>query len=107
MKHEDGFFEGIYNTKLYYQKWSPETPKGVILIAHGLGEHSGRYMNVVDALIPEGYAIYALDLRGHGKSEGRRVHVNRFSDYIEDFSIFDKLAREENPDLPFHPQLPR
>lgn len=66
--HEDGFFKGIKDTKLYYQKWSPKTPKGVVLIAHGYGEHSGRYMNVVDTLVPEGFIVYALDHRGHGKS---------------------------------------
>ncbi len=102
MKHEDGFFEGIGDTKLYYQKWLPDTIKGVVLIVHGLNEHSGRYMNVVNALIPEGYAVYIHDGRGQGKSEGRRSHVNRFSDYMDDLGIFDELVRKENPNLPFH-----
>ena len=102
MNHEDGFFKGIKDTKLFYQKWSPDAPKGVVLVAHGYGEHSGRYMNVVDALLPEGYAVYALDHRGHGKSEGRRCHADRFTDLLDDLSIFEDIARKENPELPFH-----
>ena len=70
--HTENFFNGLDNYKIYYQKWSPkEKPKAVILIAHGYAEHSGRYMNVVNHFIPSGYQIYALDHRGHGKSEGK------------------------------------
>lgn len=100
--HEDGFFKGIRDTKLYYQKWTPDTAKGVLIIAHGINEHSGRYMNVVNAMVPEGYAVYAMDNRGHGKSEGRRYHVNRFTDYLEDLDLFEEMVRNENPNLPFH-----
>lgn len=102
MEQKEGRFEGIRNTQIYYQVWSPEDPKGLVIVIHGYGEHSGRYMNVVNALVPEGYAIWALDHRGHGKSEGKRCHVERFTDYLEDVAIFEDMARKTCPDLPVH-----
>lgn len=103
MKHKEADFVGIYDTKIYYQTWSPDdAPKGVVLVIHGYGEHSGRYMNVVNTLVPEGYTVWALDHRGHGKSGGRRCHVNRFSDFYSDVKMIEDLARKEYPDLPFH-----
>ncbi|MHA2253603.1 MAG: alpha/beta hydrolase [Candidatus Kariarchaeaceae archaeon] len=103
MNHDEGFFNGINDTQLYYQVWKPSGEfKGVLLIIHGYGEHSGRYMNVVNTVIPEGYAVFAMDHRGHGKSEGRRVYVDRFTDYLEDIEIFEKLVRSKAKEVPFH-----
>jgi len=102
MKNEENHFNGINDTRLYYQTWTPDNPKGLVIIIHGYGEHSGRYMNVVNTLVPEGYTLWALDNRGHGKSEGKRCHVNRFTDFIEDVSIFEKIARDAHPGLPVH-----
>jgi alpha-beta hydrolase superfamily lysophospholipase len=103
MEHDEGFFEGIDDTQLYFQCWKPDgVVKGVLIVIHGYGEHSGRYLNIVNTLIPEGYAVYALDHRGHGKSEGRRCYVDRFTDYLEDVEIFEKLVRGKEKDLPFH-----
>ena len=69
-----------------------------MLIAHGYAEHSGRYQNVVNHFVPKGYAVYALDHRGHGRSDGERVQVDRFSDYTTDLKTFFDLVRKENPD---------
>ncbi|MBT3226346.1 MAG: alpha/beta hydrolase [Deltaproteobacteria bacterium] len=102
MKNQENYFDGINETKIYYQTWTPDSPKGLILVIHGYGEHSGRYMNVVDTLVPDGYTVWALDNRGHGKSEGRRCHVNRFTDFLEDVQIFEKIARGAHPKLPVH-----
>jgi len=102
MKNTENSFNGINDTKIYYQTWTPDAPKGLVIITHGYGEHSGRYMNVVNTLVPEEYTIWALDHRGHGKSEGLRCYVNRFSDYIEDVAIFEKIVRDAHPDLPVH-----
>ncbi|MCK4681802.1 alpha/beta hydrolase, partial [Candidatus Bipolaricaulota bacterium] len=69
MKHKEGFFTGVRGADIYYQCWLPEgEPRAVLLIVHGLAEHSGRYMNVVDHFIPLGYAVYSIDHLGHGKS---------------------------------------
>jgi alpha-beta hydrolase superfamily lysophospholipase len=86
---------------IYHQSWLPrEEPKAVVLIAHGLGEHSGRYMNVVDLLVPAGYAVHALDHPGHGKSNGRRVYVERFQDFTATLKIYFDMIRDQQPDKP-------
>ncbi len=102
VKNQENYFDGINGTKIYYQTWTPEEPKGLVIVIHGYGEHSGRYLNVVDTLVPEGYTLWALDHRGHGKSEGLRCHVNRFTDFLEDVEIFEKIARGAHPKLPVH-----
>jgi len=99
MKHQEGNFKGYKDFNIYYQKWLPEGKiKAVLLVAHGFAEHSGRYGNVVDFFVPKGYAVYALDHRGHGRSDGERVKVDEFSDYIKDLKMFFNITRKENPD---------
>ena len=99
MKHKEGKFKGFKNFGLYYQCWLPDgSPKAVLLVAHGLAEHSGRYKNLVNYFVPKGYAVYALDHRGHGKSEGTRSYVDRFSDYLTDLKTFFDKVRKEHRD---------
>ncbi|WP_207974454.1 alpha/beta hydrolase [Parafrankia sp. BMG5.11] len=62
--------------------------RDVIAIAHGFAEHGGRYGNLVERLVPQGYALYALDHRGHGRSGGKRALVDRMAWVIEDFHRF-------------------
>lgn len=100
MKHIEGEFKGIKGLKIYYQAWIPDSIKAVIQLVHGGFEHSGRYQNVVNHLIPEGYAIYADDHRGHGRSEGLRNYVDSFDQYIEDEKLFYDLIKEQRPNLP-------
>jgi len=100
LKHIEGNFTGVKGLKIYYQAWVPDTPKAVIQLVHGGFEHSGRYQNVVNKLLPEGYAIYADDHRGHGKSEGLRNHVDSFDEFIEDEKIFYETIKEQYPNLP-------
>jgi alpha-beta hydrolase superfamily lysophospholipase len=101
MKHIEDNFIGIDEVRLYYQVWRPEkNPKAVVQVVHGLAEHSGRYINVVNALIPRGYTIYAADHRGHGKSEGIRAYVKKFEYYVKDQKTFFDLIKENEPNLP-------
>jgi alpha-beta hydrolase superfamily lysophospholipase len=94
MNHNEGRFEGLQGFSIYWQSWSPDgEPKAVLLIAHGVGEHSGRYQNVVEFFVPRGYAIYALDHRGHGKSDGERVSVESYGQYVDDLKTFFNLVR--------------
>jgi len=101
MKHIESNFVGTDDVRLYYQVWRPEkNSKAVVQIIHGLAEHSNRYMNVVNALVPRGYAIYASDNRGHGKSEGIRAYVKKFEKYVEDQKTFFELIKENEPNRP-------
>ena len=88
---------------IYYQTWLPEgEPKASLLLVHGLAEHCGRYMNVVNHLVPSGYAAYGIDHIGHGKSDGDRVFVDRFQDYIDTLKSFFDLVRKWQPEKPVY-----
>ncbi len=101
MKHQEGHFKGIRNLRIYYQCWLPESkPKAVLLIVHGLAEHSGRYMNVVNHFVPLGYAVYGIDHIGHGKSDGSRVYVQRFEDFTDTLKTFYDMIRDWQPEKP-------
>jgi acylglycerol lipase len=101
MSHQEGTFTGARNSRIYYQSWLPEgDPKAVLLVVHGLGEHGGRYGNVVDYFLPRGYGLYALDHYGHGKSEGQREYVERFSDYTQTLKIFFDQVCAAQPGRP-------
>lgn len=89
MEHVEWTLTGHDGLVLQAQGWLPEgDPRDVIVIAHGYAEHGGRYRNLVDRLVPQGYALYALDHRGHGRSGGRRALVDRMDWLIEDFHGF-------------------
>jgi len=101
MKHIEGNFEGVRNANIYYQAWLPDGKlKAVLLVVHGLGEHSGRYMNVVDRFVPIGYAVYGFDHIGHGKSDGEREIIERFDDFTDTLQIFSRIVAEWQPGIP-------
>jgi acylglycerol lipase len=94
MQHIEGNFRGVRNMNMYYQAWLPKGKvKAVLLITHGLGEHSGRYGNVVNHFVPLGYAVYAYDLIGHGKSEGAREMIKRFEDFSETLTMYCDMVK--------------
>lgn len=66
-------------------RWQPPAPvRGEILLVHGLGEHLGRYERVGAAAAARGWRVHGVDLRGHGRSAGRRGHVRSWTDYVAD-----------------------
>ena len=94
MKRVDWWLTGHRGVELYAQGWLPGGPvRDVVLISHGLAEHGGRYGNLVERLVPEGYAVYAVDHRGHGRSGGKRALVDRLVWVIEDFHRFVSEVR--------------
>jgi alpha-beta hydrolase superfamily lysophospholipase len=98
MNHIEGNFKGVRNINIYYQGWLPDRDvKAVLLIVHGLGEHSGRYMNVVNHFVPLGYAVYGLDHIGHGKSDGGREVVERFEDFTDNLTIYYNMIKVWQP----------
>jgi len=101
MKHETGKFQGARGAEIFWQSWLPEgEPKAVLLVVHGLGEHSGRYMNLVNHVLPLGYAVYGLDHFGHGNSEGTRVFVERFADFTDTLKMYFDQIHAAQPGKP-------
>lgn len=101
----EGRLIGARDVELFWQGWLPTDAgaggvTGVVLLSHGLGEHSGRYGTVVDALLPAGWAVYGVDHRGHGRSGGRRGHVEDYGDFLADFDTFRRTAAARHPGAP-------
>lgn len=91
IRHE-GHFRGYENVELFYQTWSSEErrPRATIVLTHGMSEHSECYHRTAEELVPMGWDICAWDLRGHGRSEGKRGVVGNFHNYVLDFGYFLK-----------------
>ncbi len=101
MKQGEGTFQGAGGIGLFYRCRRPEgDARAVLAIVHGHGEHSGRYENVVDSLVPRGFAVYGFDHRGHGRSPGRRGHIDSYVQYRGDVSAFLRLIESREPGLP-------
>ena len=104
VNHDQGKLITADQIELAWQAWTPPAAQGVIVVVHGLAEHSGRYRETAEYLANRSWAVIAADLRGHGQSaDGRhsgRVHVDRFSDYFHDVDAMVQLARKEHGDLP-------
>lgn len=99
-EHEE-HIEAPDGLSLYLQAWRPDRDSAAVLAAvHGQGVHGGRFRNLAEYFAPRGYAVYALDLRGHGRSEGARGHIRRFSDYLGDVSALLAAARQHEPGRP-------
>jgi alpha-beta hydrolase superfamily lysophospholipase len=86
---------------LFGQSWRPASPpRAAVLVVHGLAEHIGRYGLTAAALNDAGFAVHAVDYRGHGRSEGRRVHVDDVDDYVADVRAALAEVRRRDPGLP-------
>jgi alpha-beta hydrolase superfamily lysophospholipase len=92
---ETGSFTGDAGGEIRWKHWPPEgNVRAVVVIAHGVSEHYGRYEHVAARLTAAGYAVYALDHRGHGRSEGARVNIGRMSSTVADVGTLIALARQ-------------
>lgn len=98
--HNTGAFIGKEGYEIFFQSWSVPSPKAIVVIAHGVGEHSARYQSLAADLTAKNTSVYALDHRGHGKSGGKRGHVNSFNDYIYDLKHFIEYVSEEGKNTP-------
>jgi len=101
VQHNEGIFEAADGFKLYKQSWFPNSePKAIVIIVHGYAEHSGRYAHVGEYLVEHDYVVETFDLRGHGKSEGRKTYVKSFDEYLKDLDQFLMSTREKYPEKP-------
>lgn len=93
-------FDGVGGTRIVYDVWVPNTdPTGVVVLAHGFGEHARRYDHVAQRFGEAGLITFALDHRGHGRSGGKRVYVRSMSEYTDDFHHLVGIATAEYPEL--------
>ena len=101
IKHQSGEFLGTNKSQLYYQSWHPNfTSRAIIVIVHGLGAHGGIFANLAEFLGERRFTIYALDLRGHGRSTGQRGYINSWSEFRQDLNIFLQLIATKEKNLP-------
>ena len=96
-ERRDGWLAGADGKRLYWQAWMPAgEPACVAVLAHGVNEHSGRYAHVGERLAGDGIAVYALDHRGHGRSDGHPSFIDRLDLVVRDLGAFVARVRKEN-----------
>ncbi|MGD0153078.1 MAG: lysophospholipase [Thermacetogeniaceae bacterium] len=101
MYHSEGTFQGVRGTELYFQAWHPASPSRAVVVGmHGHGDHSGGLRNIIQHLVPQGYAWYGFDLRGHGRSPGPRGHIQKWSDLLGDLKVFLSQVRDREAESP-------
>jgi len=101
MKHSEGYFIDSRKHRIFYQAWLPEPPpKAVLLVVHGLGEHSGRYAGLAEYFVPLGYAVYGFDHIGHGRSDGERLYIACFQELAETLAGFFAYVIQREGDAP-------
>ena len=94
-RHEEGFLNSADHLRLYWQRFTPERARATVVVLHGGGDHCGRYPALTAALVRAGFQAALVDFRGHGQSDGRRWHVDGFSDYLHDVAAFvAKLSQD-------------
>jgi acylglycerol lipase len=99
-EHVEGRLDGAGGIELYWQAWLPSSEaRAVVVISHGVSEHSARYAHVGERLAGAGYAAYAVDHRGHGRSQGERVMVDA-DEVVADLRAFIDLAAARHPGRP-------
>ena len=100
MTENSTFFLSSDGTKLHTESWKIINPKAVIALVHGFGEHIGRYAHFAKFFNTEGFAVQGIDVRGHGKSDGRRGHTPNYDIILDDLDIFLASVKNNNPNLP-------
>jgi len=97
----EGQFEGVGGIKIFTREWQPAgKPHAVVVISHGLNAHSGLYEWAAEQFTSNGLAVYALDHRGRGHSEGERFFVKKFADWTTDLATFIDIVKAREPGLP-------
>jgi len=99
MAHKEFNFS-IYKTTFYGQYWEAKNTKAVVVLAHGMGEHSGRYKHVAKKLNEHDFSVVAFDHFGHGKTTGKRGHNPSFEAVLESIAVTVEKARAFFPNTP-------
>jgi alpha-beta hydrolase superfamily lysophospholipase len=101
MKHSEDTFSSTDGLQLYFQTWLPdESMKALIVLVHGFNDHSGRYSNLINHMVTKGIGICGYDLRGHGRSQGKRGHVQEWVFFRNDLQRFLDKTYLTYPETP-------
>jgi alpha-beta hydrolase superfamily lysophospholipase len=101
--YQKGHFVGGGGLKLFEQSWRPDKPpRAVVVLVHGLKDHSSRYRDLGIHLAYRGLAVYGFDLRGHGYSEGVRDHIDSLDNAVTDLEALMTLVRDRQPGKPIY-----
>ncbi|MET3723573.1 alpha/beta hydrolase [Sphingomonas trueperi] len=93
----------VDHVSVFVRAWRPvSSPRAIVAISHGFNAHGGLYTRAAEQLVAAGYAVYAVDLRGRGRSSGPRFTITRFDDYVADIAAMIALARQRDQDLPLY-----
>src|SRR5579862_1929240 len=95
--HEETF-DSAGGLRIFFRAWRPSAlARAVVVIVPGFNAHSGYYTWAAGQFVADGLAVYALDLRGRGRSDGERFYVDTFDDYVADVARFVALAKSREP----------
>ena len=101
LKDTDRLIRSSDRTRIFMHSWHPVlNARGIVVIVPGFNAHGGRYQWVAEQFNTGGLAVYAVDLRGRGKSDGERFYIEAFADYVSDVAAVVEQARLQDPALP-------
>lgn len=101
MNHHEGYFKNAQNQSVFHQHWIPDSsPRAILLVCHGLNEHSGRYHHLAEYFSGKGFGVYGFDHIGHGKSDGTRSFVRDFPTFTDPILTCIDMIEERHPDVP-------
>lgn len=96
----EGHLDAGEGVRLFYRRWNAPAQRALCLVAHGLGEHGGRYAALAEALNAKGFSVWAADHRGHGRSGGRRGDCRGVNGFVDDLRLLHQTARAAAPGAP-------
>jgi acylglycerol lipase len=101
MQEQD--FSSAGGVRIHVRSWEAEgSPRAVVVICHGVNSHGGQHAWTAEQFAGRGLAVFALDLRGRGKSEGERYYVEDVADYVADVAVTIRTAKDRYPGLPVY-----
>ena len=98
--HAEFFVTTADGVRLFGQSWVPPEPRGIIVLVHGLAEHSGRYEDFAKNANAAGFGVFAIDLRGHGRSPGEALWIDSFDDYLLDIDALMQAVKQSVSSCP-------
>jgi alpha-beta hydrolase superfamily lysophospholipase len=95
---KEEMFDSVGGLRIFLRSWRPEAnPRSIVVICHGVNSHGGQYVWAAEQFVKGGFTVYALDLRGRGKSEGERFYLENVAEYVGDVSGAVKIAKITEP----------